>query len=940
MVKVTAVFEKEWSRIQADSRLSVLNDTQQSVFKRIATASTWFMSWLQKQPDWLAVDSFIQQPDVDSEGELNALAEHWVPDGEAHVMRDLRLWRNRHQARLIARDILGLNRVRQTAAAATVMADCAVHHALRWCQAFWEAKDGKPPVCPLSGETQTLVVIAMGKHGAEELNLSSDIDLIFAYSRKGETDSGRPLESFFTRVGRKLIHLLDAQTADGFVFRVDMRLRPWGQSGALVSSFSALQNYYLQQGRFWERFALVKARAVTGHPAVRESLDGILKPFVYRRYVDFQALGALRELKAKIQAEVRRQNLDYNIKLGSGGIREVEFIAQVFQLVRGGKDESLQVRGTWPVLVELAKLHLLPDEAVAELMEGYDFLRDLEHRIQAIGDEQTQNLPVDEVAQARLAASKGVEDWSVLMAQLEQHRTNVHNHFQQLIADPAESGRSENDQRYFSAWQGAELLPDENASGLSVALLEFKTMRTVDRLTGVAEQNLDAFIPLLWQELDRYSDGLQRFGAIRPILEAVLRRTSYFALLTENPEAIQELIRLAPASEWIATELRDKPFLLDELIDRNSLYRLPDRQTLSDELHQTLLRVPEDDLERQMELLRHFRHGRVLRAAACEVTQHLPLMKISDYLAWVAEVVVAQALALAWRQMVSTHGRPSKEDGDWCDSDFGVIAYGKMGGLELSYESDLDLVFLHNASAQGVTEGPKSIENGIFMTRLGQKLIHILSAVTPSGMLYEVDTRLRPSGKSGLLVSSLPAFLKYQQEKAWTWEHQALVRARFIAGDLNVQKMFEEFRARILGQQREPDVLKGEVVEMRQKMLDHLSSSATRADDEVFHIKQDPGGIVDLEFIVQYLILAHAHKYPALLTWSDNVRSIEELHTAGLISTDEKEQWLEAYLSLRQMTHHAILSSTSKRVPLTELTDAVCQARDVVRAGWEKYLTE
>jgi glutamate-ammonia-ligase adenylyltransferase len=342
-----------------------------------------------------------------------------------------------------------------------------------------------------------------------------------------------------------------------------------------------------------------------------------------------------------------------------------------------------------------------------------------------------------------------------------------------------------------------------------------------------------------------------------------------------------------------------------------------------------------------MELLRHFRHGRVLRAAACEVSNHLPLMKISDYLAWVAEVVVEQALALVWRQMITRHGRPSRDDGDWCDTDFGVIAYGKMGGLELSYESDLDLVFLHNASSQGVTEGPKSIENVVFMARLGQKLIHLLSSVTPSGMLYEVDTRLRPSGNSGLLVSSMTAFIKYQNEKAWTWEHQALVRARFIAGDSSIKQLFDDYRKNIICQQRDVAQLKTDVLEMRQKMMDNLSSRAQGNDpDVVFHIKQDAGGIVDLEFLVQYLVLAYAQNAPELSIWSDNVRVIGSLYKSKIIAEGEKDLWLAAYIELRQQIHHGILDGTGKEISQENMPDHLRQVRKTIQNAWRKYLAD
>lgn len=933
---LSKTLKKEKTRLLNDQRWQSLSDEVSQPLLTVCLASPWFAGWLQHQPDFHQVWHFCMEPEVDIH-DLDALAEHWQIDDQERVMSDLRQWRNRHMARLIARDAWGESNVRHTSRMVSDMADLALQRALDWSMAYWQDRDGEAGSCPFSADAQQLVVIAMGKHGARELNLSSDIDLIFAYPGQGQTSGGRDHEAFFTRVGRKLIQLLDTRTADGFVFRVDMRLRPWGQSGALVSGFKALENYYLQQGRFWERYALVKARPVTGAESARLALKAILQPFVYRRYVDFQAVGALRDLKAKIQKEVRRQNLDRNVKLGAGGIREVEFIAQVFQLVRGGQDELLQQRGTWPVLQTIKELELLPVRVVEELVTAYDFLRDLEHRIQAIRDEQTQNLPADETDLERLALSMQYDDIAALLADLSHHRERVQEHFSQLISEDDGQDQSDTQQALYDAWQEAQWSQaGENA--LTDAIHEFHDLPSVKRLAGAARENLDGFMPLLWAELKDKDDAVERFAAIKPVVEAILRRSSYFTLLRENPQAIKELVKLVPASPWIAGQLEAKPFLLDELTDSNHLYRLPNRSELMDELHQQLLRVPEEDLERQMELLRHFKHGRVLRAAACEVAAHLPLMKISDYLAWVAEVVVEQALTLTWRQMVARHGRPSKADGEWCDPDFGVIAYGKMGGLELSYESDLDLVFLHNASAQGMTEGPKSVENVVFMSRLGQKLIHLLSAVTPSGMLYEVDTRLRPSGNSGLLVSSLPAFKKYQQEQAWVWEHQALVRARFIAGDPGIREEFEAYRRSVICQPRDRKVLAREVIDMRQKMFDHLSSEAAGEAKQVFHVKQDRGGIVDIEFLVQYLLLANAAEHPDLARWSDNIRSIDVLAKTGIISAQEHEQWLGAYLALREEVHHAVLAGDSTRVPLEKLSDRLQEVRQQIQSAWQTRL--
>lgn len=910
---------------------------QQDKLRKAMLCSPWLSEWLQTQDAWAQFCQKAEEP-ADPKGELAELSRHWTVEDDARVMADLRHWRNHHIGRLILRDANGLNQVRQTARAVSDLADTAITEALAYAHRFWADKWGDSGASEFGERHQQLVVVAMGKHGARELNLSSDIDLIFAFPSVGETEQGRSHEEFFTRVGRKLIQLLDTRTMDGIVFRVDMRLRPWGQSGALVSSFAAMHRYYTHQGREWERFAMVKGRPLTGAVEACEALAEDLKHFVYRRYVDFHALGALRRLKTMIQKEVRRQHLEDNIKLGQGGIREVEFIAQAFQLIRGGQDFALQTRGTWPILSILGDQGYLPPEVVGELTEAYNFLRDLEHRIQALRDEQTQKLPPDEIDRARLAWSMGFADVESLMTELTHHRERVHYHFQQVIAED-EDGRQQVDERMVTFWEDTSRPPEHIPAAAVEAIQSFKAESGVQRLTGQARDNLDRLMPMLLTELDRIDRLDPGFELLRPILEAVLRRTVYFVLLAENPDALRQLCRLVPESPWIANTLQQKPYLLDELTDPDSLYRLPNKAELSDELHQTLVRVPEDDLEQQMEVLRHFRHGRVLRAAACEVTTMLPLMKISDYLVRVAEVVVDQALALAWQQMVARHGRPSREDGELCELDFGVIAYGKMGGLELSYESDLDLVFLHGASAQGETEGPKVIDNVVFMARLGQKLIHLLSTQTPSGLLYEVDTRLRPSGNSGLLVSRLGAFEKYQQKDAWTWEHQALVRARFIAGDPQVKAEFEAIRGDVLCRRRDAEELRLQVIEMRHKMTSHLSSGAKGSKgNTLFDIKQDAGGIVDVEFMVQYGVLSWALDYPELTRWSDNIRCLEQLHKVGYLSDVEHNHLLEAYLVLREQVHRRILDRLSTRLEGEEITPELEAVRNNVIGCWNSLM--
>ncbi|MHA7880448.1 MAG: bifunctional [glutamate--ammonia ligase]-adenylyl-L-tyrosine phosphorylase/[glutamate--ammonia-ligase] adenylyltransferase [Saccharospirillum sp.] len=905
---------------------------------RAALCSPWLKQWLQQQDDLPALAKAVDDPEHDSEAPLAALARHWEPGQEAPAMSDLRRWRNFEMARLIVRDANHLSNVVETARRVSDLADVAIRYALDHAHRTWVEKWGQPAGSEFEADNQQMVVIAMGKHGAQELNLSSDIDLIFAFPSAGETSGGRSHEEFFTRVGRWLIKLLDTRTAEGFVFRVDMRLRPWGQSGALVSNFTAMHHYYTHQGREWERYAMVKARAVTGAVAARRALEDDLRQFVYRRYVDFHALGALRRMKAMIQKEVRRQQLESNIKLGQGGIREVEFVTQAFQLIRGGQDYALQTRGTWPVLRLLREQDYLPAAVVDELESAYDFLRDLEHRIQALRDEQTQRLPGDPTDLARLAWSMGFDDTDALLAQLNTHRDRVHFHFSQVIAEDDPQGQGVDD-ALSRFWSDPQSRPDTVSESAARAIQAFAEDTAVKRLSGQARENLDRFMPMLLTELVRIDRLEAGFAAIRPVLDAIVRRTVYFVLLAENPMALRQLCRLVPVCPWIAENLQQKPYLLDELTDPDSLYRLPNKAELVDELHQALVRVPEDDLEQQMEVLRHFRHGRVLRAAACEVTENLPLMKISDYLAWVGEVVVDQALALVWQQMVARHGRPSRDDGDWCELDFGVVAYGKMGGLELSYESDLDLVFLHNAAPQGATEGPKVVDNVVFMARLGQKLIHMLSTRTPSGMLYEVDTRLRPSGNSGLLVSSLNAFAKYQQKDAWTWEHQALVRARFIAGDPQVKSAFETIRADILSRERDAESLRQAVLEMRQKMRDNLASKGTDTDGEpVFDLKQDAGGIVDVEFMVQYGILTGAHRFPDLTRWSDNIRCLNALHQVGWLTEQQTTALLDAYLELRQQVHRQALSRSESKLKGDAEIAPLSATREAVMQCWQTLL--
>lgn len=920
-----------------------LSAEDQKCLSRVLVLSEFVAELLKKHPEWLPWLVEQQHKTSDLENELSELLA--TIDEESDAMRVLRQWRNRHQSLIIWKDLNRQANTRQITSEITALAEAAIRCTLHWLQPKLEQRFGQPQPCPHSGQPQQLSVIAMGKCGASELNLSSDVDLIFAFPKEGETqpvpDSGSDKtlshSDFFIRLGRKLIQLLDTHTADGFVFRVDMRLRPWGQSGPLATTFNFLHKYYQEQGRDWERFAMIKARVVSGSTEAASYLHDMFRGFVFRRYVDFHALQALREMKRMILQENRRQGRENNIKLGQGGIREIEFMVQALQLIRGGQDNRLQVRNIWSLWPVIQEEGLLPDTVVAELSADYDRLRDIEHALQAWQDRQTQTLPEDEAGRQRLAWAMGHSDIESFTQDLEQVRARVSHHFDQFIEPESEQQQSELD--YWQALWAGEQTPDAEHQELMEQVSRFRESNAVQKMQPESRQRLDRFMPPLLAELDPFKEPMAVWQKTQPLLEAVLRRSSYLLLLTENPSALKLMLKLISLSPWVAEQLTEKPYLLDELTDQHALFSLPGKLALEDELHRRLLRLPEEDLEQQMEVLRHFRHGRVLRAAACELTEALPLMKISDYLCHIAETIVDQSFWLAWQQLTRKHGRPMKTKEEPCNPDFGVIGYGKTGGLELSYESDLDLVFIHNGHNQLSTEGPKQIDNQLFFARLGQKLIHLMSTLTPSGWLYEVDMRLRPSGNKGLLVSSLRAFEKYHLEEAWTWEHQALVRARFIAGDLQVKNLFEEIRHTVLCRSRDVDKLQQEVRDMRQKMRNHLATPADRAEtDQLFNLKQDSGGIVDIEFMVQYAVLAWAQYYPQLTRWTDNVRLIDSLREVGFFTEQQAQGLLDAYLAYRARSHRCMLQKQSTTLQGSEELAALAGHREQVTATWQQIM--
>jgi len=858
--------------------------------------------------------------------DLRALAARLEACADLETLnRTLRLERNRAMIRIIWRDFTRAATMSETSAEWSALADTLVHSTLNWHYGVLSERFGEP-IGQQTGAAQPLLVLGMGKLGARELNISSDIDLIFFYPESGETNGQRKRLSnheFFIRLGQKLIQSLDANSADGFVFRVDMRLRPHGQSGALVQSFESMERYYQSQGRDWERYAMIKARPIAwvagGEPACDE-LMRLLAPFTYRQYLDFSVIESLRAMKGLINRQVLRKGMDLDVKLGVGGIREVEFIVQLFQLIRGGRDTALHERQVCSVLPLLEQKKYLPQGTGAKLLEAYVFLRNTEHALQGYQDRQTQSLPIDELGRLRLAVVMGYPDWACFIAALDKHRELVNREFQQVIADP--DVEHEVDSEALDKWRGVwevhdsdeqalEVLRDErwvNAERVLAMLEDLRQSRPVLLMQASSRTRLDAFMPRLLLALDRApeieaAEGLRR---VLPLVQAVARRSAYLVLLVENPTAMQQLVRLSAASPWIADQLAEHPILLDELLNPESLYAPPGKDELRDDMRRQLLRLGWDDLEGHMESLRYFRSAHGLRVAASEVTGALPLMKASDYLTFIAEVILEHVLALAWQNMVSRYGYPCREDGsEESAPNLIIVGYGKLGGIELGHGSDLDLVFIHDTYTQGSSSGDKPLDNQTFYTRLCQRIIHIITAQMASGLLYEVDMRLRPSGNSGMLVSSLAAYKKYQFTEAWTWEHQAVVRARPVAGDAQLAERFERVRNGILRRQRDEPTLRREVIDMREKMRAHL-----RGDDnqgQLFHLKLGAGGIVDIEFMVQYAVLAWAQKAPALTQYTDNIRILETLEQVGLMTAETVAQLIAAYKAYRSTGHRLAL---------------------------------
>ncbi len=790
--------------------------------------------------------------------------------------RSIRVLRNQTLFAILWRDLVSECKLSESISALSDLADCAINAASKFAGIEHRKRFG---IIPFGNNDMPIVVLSMGKLGGHELNFSSDIDIIFLYPSDGESDGKRSVSAheYFTRYARQVVKLLEEVTNEGFVYRVDTRLRPFGNSGPPVVSFAALETYLLQHGRDWERYAYIKSRVVvpTGkEDPVSASLREIVEPFVYRRFLDYGVFESLRQMHALVTVEVKKREMEANIKLGPGGIREIEFIVQSLQLVRGGNVPGLKTTRLSAALECAVSTRDIGREIANKLLGAYVFLRHTENRMQAVRDQPTHNLPELPFERDRLAYAMRYPSWDDLSADIERHRKFVSEQFTAIAL------RSENEPEDIDAatvlaalwsshaaeqdWARAlDQLEIQEPQAVAEVMGRFATAARKQKIDSIVADRLRKFVPRLLLMLPGRHSPATTLKHVLNIVEKVLRRSAYIALLNENRAVLERLVDLCQKSHYLAEEIGQFPLLLDEMLDPRLYSRAPDAEEMQADLTASLASADVDDSEQQIERVGRFQRAALFRLAVADLSGVIPIMQVSDRLTDLAEIVLRCALKIAYRDLVSRYGEPQYElGGQRHIAGFGVIAYGKLGGIELSYGSDLDLVFLHDSAGERQqTSGAKSVENSVFFARLARRLVHFLTTQTGSGILYEIDTRLRPSGQSGMLVISVEAFERYQVENAWTWEHQALLRGRAVAGSPKIARGFERIRAQTLRERVRRDSLLKDVSTMRAKMRSKLDSS----NEQEFDLKQGSGGIGDIEFLVQYLVLANAAAHPAVI---------------------------------------------------------------------------
>lgn len=838
----------------------------------------------------------------------------------------LRILRRQVISRLAVRDISGHAELAEVMSTMTDLAEISINYALSHHEKWLSAPErfGSPKKKG-TNQSQQLLVVAMGKLGGRELNVSSDVDLIFVYPEDGETDGKKSISNheFFARLGRKLIASLNDYTVDGYVFRVDMRLRPHGECSPLAISFDMLKEYFQTQGREWERHAWIKGRVISENTSADDEsrlMEQVVKPFVFRKYLDFGAYASMRSLHRQVRKEVERREMHDNIKLGPGGIREIEFITQVFQLIRGGHDVDLCIRPTLDVLQQLQRKQQLPVQTVTELVDAYRFLRKLEHRLQFLDDQQTQTLPRSNEDREIIATSMGFQSYEKFLQQLEVHRMHVSHHFELIFAAPKKSpthdilshlwqAQPENAAQKEAAASQLSTLGFDEPTKISERVQQFYQSQFYLQQPELSQHKIRMLLPAMIETIVRFPPVETTLERMLKLLEAISSQksspASYLTLLLEHPDTLPRVAKLVSISQWASDYLGRHPIVLDELLRHQEPNPLPDWEALKNELASQLNHVnkPKSDvIGWQMDHLRHFQHAQVFRLLATDLEGSLKLETLSDHLTALADLVLETVLILAWNGLRKRHRNTPR---------FAIIGYGKLGGKELGYASDLDIVFLFD------DDHPDAAET---YTKLAHSVNTWLTSQTSAGLLYATDLRLRPNGNSGLWVHSIEAFSQYQHGQAWVWEHQALTRARCAAGDGEVAQAFESTRKEILCRQRDLQQLKENILSMREKMRDaHPNQTA------LFDIKHDRGGIIDVEFIVQFLILGHAHRHPELTGNIGNIALLKLAAQLNLISAENAEKARRAYREFRRTQHRQRLNSDDNLTG-TPTTDGTVQA--------------
>jgi glutamate-ammonia-ligase adenylyltransferase len=948
----TQLVEKYWETLITHTPNKNRILANEADIKRVFSRSPFVADVCAKHPEWLVELLDFAAPSM-PQSYYHQKVNEYVSQAktEDELAKALRRCRQFHMAAITFSDVLNRQSIDASLLQVSSLANALIQQGYTWLYSSLCSKHGTPVG---SHGPMPMYILGMGKLGGHELNFSSDIDLIFTYPEKGETQGGKKSlehQQFFTRLAQKLIQALNKVTVDGQVYRVDMRLRPFGESGPLVLHFDAMEDYYQEQGRHWERFAMVKARVINSDDSSYEAaLQAILTPFTFRRYLDFTTLDALRNMKKLIATEIRRRKLNNNIKLGAGGIREVEFFAQSFQLIHGGREPSLQSKSLLTTLKALEENEIVENEVVEALKQDYLFLRKVEHTLQQYRDQQTQTLPEDEDQRQALIEVMGFPNYAQFLTHLDAVMARIHGHFNELIEE-SQDAHDPQDSLFSAccdAWQlqmvehefcqtFASYLPPEDASRVQHLLLDFNQNQRRYLLGQRGEDTLNKLIPeILYVLITHNAQGVPYIlKRVLGVISAITGRTTYLDLLLENPDVLKQLVRLCERSEWVANEIKRFPLLLDELLtplylEQQDTDIVASKNDYISELRQSLLRVEPDDVEAMMDTWRQFKLCQQLRIAASDISGSLPIANVSDKLTVLAEVVLEQVVHAAWRQISERFGVPNHLTAD--NSGFAVVAYGKLGGYELGYGSDLDLVFLHNAPREATTTGAKSIEAQQFYIKLAQRIMHLLNTKTLFGQLYETDLRLRPSGNAGLLCCHLDGFKRYQQEEAWTWEHQALVRARGVCGDKTLLTQFADVRAEILGQPRDKAALRDEVCKMRTKMRQHLLNEKAQKVD----LKQCVGGITDIEFMTQYWVLANASTIPSITRYTDNLRILNEAAQHGVIDDKQAKMLQDAYLALREQYHHLTLADTK----YADQTDQLAKLREQVTGYWTGIFSE